>query len=176
MEISVFLFVSIVPSSLIDYHWEEFGFWFWLPNIWYFHTFMRFFLHFLLFGLSSDDSSVAFVMKDVPVTQSSLWFFVGLVPVCPCLFYWGGQNWTQNSDGVSPVVRGCHQYWEEESLPCTCCLHRCWVTAGCCWPSLSQVYLACLCSAFCPSRTPGPFLNFPTGWLQHVLVHWVTPL
>lgn len=113
MEISVFLFVSIVPSSLIDYHWEEFGFWFWLPNIWYFHTFMRFFLHFLLFGLSSDDSSVAFVMKDVPVTQSSLWFFCWPCsslsmsfllgrPELDTELWWG----VTSGERVSPVVRG----------------------------------------------------------------------
>lgn len=71
-----------------------------------FHTFTGLFLNFLLFGLSSVDLSVAFVKKDVSVPQSSLWFLVGLVPVCPCLFCWRGQNWTENADGVSPSVRG----------------------------------------------------------------------
>lgn len=106
MKISVFLLLPLAPSSLIDYYWEESGFWFWLPLNRYFHVFMRFFLNLLLFGLSNVDPSVASVMNDVPVSKSSLWFLVGLVPVWPCLFYWRDQNWTKNSDGVSPVVRG----------------------------------------------------------------------
>lgn len=53
---------------------------------------------------------------------------------------------------------GSHQWWEEESLPCTCCLPCCWENPGCCWPSLSQGHIADSCST-CPSRPPGPFLK-----------------
>lgn len=51
------------------------------------------------------------------------------------------------------------QWWEEESLPCTCCLHCCWETPGCCWRSLSQGHIADSCSTCCPSGPPGPFLK-----------------
>lgn len=71
-----------------------------------------------------------------------------------------------------------YQWWEEESLPSICCLHCCWETPGCSWPSLSQGHIDDSCLTCCPSRPPGPFLKicFPDGWLQHVLVHQVIPV
>lgn len=163
-EISVFLFPSITPSSLIERSLaSDFGFplseifihsW---DSSWTFSSLDYAVLTLLLF----------FVVKDVPVPQSSLWFLVSLAPGCPYIFYWRGQNWTQNSDGASPAVRG-------RITP----LHLLSVLLL----SDHRVLLAFFITSaprllvfnLLPIENTRAFSEL-SNWLQHVLVHWVIP-
>lgn len=48
----------------------------------------------LFFVMLSNPSSLPFLRREMLLSQSFTWPFIGLFPICPHLLYWEAQKWT----------------------------------------------------------------------------------
>ena len=87
---TVFQFVAIASGPVTGHHWKDPGYVVFAPSLQVFIYINK--ISPWAFSLSGwTDSPHG---RDAPVPSLYLWPFAGLSPVCPCLSYWGTQNWT----------------------------------------------------------------------------------